>query len=218
MRKSISFFDLDKTLLNTNVSKQFGEYLFQKSYFSLYRYLQLMILYIRHRFFGLTYTRLHQKTFDTVFQSRLLTTLEAHCAAFLQKYFDTLINPVVYERFRLAKAAGHYTVILSCSPTFIVGPIAQRFGVDEWHATRYDADKNGRLEVVSQVMGGKNKAHLVSLIASHQNIAKKYTHGYTDSCHDLPFLEAVGHPVGVMTYGDSRLRRICERRNWEILE
>jgi len=39
---------------------------------------------------------------------------------------------------------------------------------------------------------------------------------YSDSHTDLPFLEAVGHPVAVNP--DRRLRRIASARGWPVLE
>jgi HAD superfamily hydrolase (TIGR01490 family) len=39
---------------------------------------------------------------------------------------------------------------------------------------------------------------------------------YSDSYTDLPFLEAVGHPVAVNP--DRRLRRVARERNWPVLE
>jgi phosphoserine phosphatase len=39
---------------------------------------------------------------------------------------------------------------------------------------------------------------------------------YSDSHTDLPFLEAVGHPVAVNP--DRKLRRIASQRGWPVLE
>jgi len=39
---------------------------------------------------------------------------------------------------------------------------------------------------------------------------------YSDSNTDLPFLEAVGHPVAVNP--DRKLRRVAAQRGWPILE
>jgi phosphoserine phosphatase len=39
---------------------------------------------------------------------------------------------------------------------------------------------------------------------------------YSDSHTDLPFLEAVGHPVAVNP--DRRLRRVAAQRGWPVLE
>ena len=53
-------------------------------------------------------------------------------------------------------------------------------------------------------------------LAAAEGIDLDASTAYSDSHTDLPFLEAVGHPVAVNP--DRRLRRLARERGWPMLE
>ena len=63
---------------------------------------------------------------------------------------------------------------------------------------------------------GAAKADAVRELAAGEAVDLAASTAYSDGAADLPFLEAVGHPVAVNP--DRRLRRIARERGWPVLE
>ena len=63
---------------------------------------------------------------------------------------------------------------------------------------------------------GEGKAAAVRELAAQKGFDLAASTAYSDSHTDLPFLEAVGHPVAVNP--DRELRRIADDRGWPVLE
>ena len=60
------------------------------------------------------------------------------------------------------------------------------------------------------------KAECVRELAEREDFDLSACTAYSDSHTDLPFLEAVGHPVAVNP--DRELRRVARERGWPVLE
>jgi phosphoserine phosphatase len=60
------------------------------------------------------------------------------------------------------------------------------------------------------------KAECLREVAAREGFDLAECTAYSDSHTDLPFLEAVGHPVAVNP--DRALRRIAAERSWPVLE
>ncbi|MFQ5728813.1 MAG: HAD family hydrolase, partial [Waddliaceae bacterium] len=142
--------------------------------------------------------------------------LEGLVSSFLDRDFETMLNPPVAGRLKEAQALGHYTVILSSSPNFLVKNIAKRFGVNEWGATEYSVTKDQTVGTVSKQMDGDDKARYVAELMQRMGISKDKITGYSDSLLDFPFLEAVGHPIAVNP--GRGLRKLCLQNHWQILD
>src|SRR5258708_281826 len=98
------------------------------------------VFYLGHLFFVLILTKLHHAIFNKILFGLSMHFLEDQVQRFLKEYlFSALYMPAVY-RLRLAQHLGHYTVILSNSPSFLVKSVADFFGVNEWRATEYTLD------------------------------------------------------------------------------
>jgi phosphoserine phosphatase len=64
-------------------------------------------------------------------------------------------------------------------------------------------------------LDGRTKAEAVAELATVDGIDLAESTAYSDSASDVPFLEAVGHPVAVNP--DRRLRAIARERGWRVL-
>ena len=159
--------------------------------------------------------QLHDKVFEHLLKGRLLETIEQHVEPFLQDYLFSRIYPPAIAKLRLAQHLGHYTLILSNSPSFLVEKIAQLLGVNEWRATEYAVDKELKLCHIASIMQGKEKASCVQEIAGRLCISKEEITAYSDSFLDLPFLLTAGTPIAVNP--DRKLRRFSEEHQWAIL-
>ena len=129
---------------------------------------------------------------------------------------ERVLRPLVYaesldlvERHR---RRGEPVYIVSATLQEIVHAIADDLGFD------------GALGTVCEVVDGKYTGRAIRALHA-ENKARcireldfdlAASTAYSDSHTDLPFLEAVGHPVAVNP--DRALRRIAAARDWPVLE
>lgn len=162
---------------------------------------------------------LHQKMFSTLFKGRVIKEIDRHVQAFLDQELETMLYEPTIQRLKEAEQAGHYTLILSSSPDFLVRPIAARLGVDAWKASLYTCDHEGKLNGISEVVEGEVKADYVHSFIKYLNLAGSTLAVYSDSYLDLPVLQMAGEGGGraIGVSPDRYLRQICLRKGWEIL-
>ena len=130
--------------------------------------------------------------------------------------FETVLRPLVYaeslDLVRRHRDRGEPVYIVSATLQEIVDAIADDLGFD------------GALGTVCEVVDGTYTGKAVRALHAENKAAciRDLDHdlaastAYSDSHTDLPFLEAVGHPVAVNP--DRALRRIANERGWPILE
>ena len=170
---------------------------------------------IRHYFFNMSLTELHEKVFSKFLKGAPLRLVQEEVTQFLKKDFYHFLYYPSFARLRRAQHQGHHTVILSNGPAFIVGPIAEYLGVNEWYSSNYSVDEEGNFKAVESILLGEGKARCIEkLIQRLKTTAAKVT-AYSDSDLDLPFLRAAGEPVAVNP--NSKLRKVSKQYSWEIL-
>ncbi|MBS0603649.1 MAG: HAD-IB family phosphatase [Verrucomicrobia bacterium] len=211
----LTVFDLDRTIVADNCSLDFCRYLVAKNVLPYSSLFYSFFYYVKHIFFGMSLTDLHSKVFDHLLRGRSLERLEANVEPFLQEYLYSRIYPPVIAQLRLAQHLGHYTLILSNSPSFLVEKIALLLGVNEWRATQYAVDNERNLCHIASIMQGEDKASCVKEIAGKFSIAKEKITAYSDSFLDLPLLLEAGTPIAVNP--DRKLRRFSQQHQWSIL-
>ena len=129
-----------------------------------------------------------------------------------------VLRPLVYrEAVELAAvhaSRGEPVFIVSAALQEVVETIAQKLGFAGALASRAEVEAGiytGRLE--RRLYGPAKGAALVELAAADDLDLASST-AYSDSYSDLPFLEAVGHPVVVNP--DRALARVARERGWPI--
>lgn len=133
---------------------------------------------------------------------------------------EPVLRPLVYEEplhlLQKHRERGECCYIVSATLQEIVDHIATDLG--------FDGAVGSTCEIRDGVYTGKSLrgvhgagkvVALHELAAAHELDLAAST-AYSDSHTDVPFLEAVGHPVAVNP--DKKLRRIARRRSWPILE
>lgn len=213
---ALSVFDLDHTLLKGNSSFLFAYYLFKRRVLSVGKLLRLLVYYVRHKRFGYPQEKLHREALRGFLGGRSHRELKQLVDDFLNQTEGRLENQPAMQRLRQAQEAGHYTVILSNSPSFLVSAVARRLRVDEWHATEYATGSNEEFAGEVKSLEGIDKAFLSMGIASRLSIEPSAVTAYSDSVLDLPLLEVAGTAVGVNP--DAPLRKICKTKGWEVLD
>ena len=132
---------------------------------------------------------------------------------------EPVLRPLVYaEPLRLVqrhRERGEKVYIVSATLQEIVEHIAEDLG--------FDGAIGSTCEVVDGVYTGKSlrgahgegKARALRELATAEDLDLSASTAYSDSYSDVPFLEAVGHPVAVNP--DRRLRRIARLRGWPTI-
>jgi HAD superfamily hydrolase (TIGR01490 family) len=129
---------------------------------------------------------------------------------------EDVLRPLVYaESLSLVerhRRRGEPVYIVSATLQEIVQAIADDLGFD------------GALGTVCEVVGGEYTGKAIRALHAENKAAcireldydLESSTAYSDSHTDLPFLEAVGHPVAVNP--DRKLRKIATKRGWPIQE
>ncbi len=209
----LSVFDLDKTLLNCTLSFRFFCHLLKGRLFSRWRLLQVLYIGARYKLGALSAKEVHETVSTLFLESTSAQSIVKHSEKFPSLFSEAWINAHVIERLAEAKKAGHYIVLATSSPAFLVAPILSFFQVDELLASEYVIDNvSDRLRLIHAVDGQGKKEHLLKL-AEKFHLPKHTLYAYSDSISDLPLLEAVGHPIVVSP--DRKLRKIAHSNKWE---
>lgn len=158
---------------------------------------------------------IHLKTMKVFFRGKSIHDLNRLVDFFLEEYFLSLQNEWVLDVLRDVQDQGKFTAILSSSPDFLVQAIASRLKVDHYLATQYSLDSNGIIQGLSHTVRGEDKAaYIRSLVASGEYLKNEIV-AFSDSIHDLPFLEAAGVPVAVNP--DRYLCQYSKKNGWKVL-
>lgn len=211
----ISAFDLDHTLIKTNTSALFYYYLIRKKVFHPLAVFRSVFYSFRHYFFDLSLKDVHEKVFEKFLKGMSLEFLNEHVQGFLKEDFFKHIYYPAFHELRRAQYEGHHTVILSASPSFLVGAISEYFGVFHWRSSDYRIDEKGELAAIDHVLLGDEKAEYIEKLARELDTNIEHVTAYSDSIVDLPFLLKAGK--GIAVNPGRSMKRMCEKHQFEII-
>jgi HAD superfamily hydrolase (TIGR01490 family) len=133
---------------------------------------------------------------------------------------EPVLRPLVYaESLRLVEehhARGEPVYIVSATLQEIVEAVAEDLGFDGALGTTCEVVDGKYTGRAVRALHAGAKAECLREVAVRQGFDLSECTAYSDSHTDLPFLEAVGHPVAVNP--DRALRRIAAERAWPVLE
>ena len=211
----ISAFDLDRTLLRVNSSFRFSLQLILRRKLPFSTLFHSFLFYIRHSAGWLSLEDMHQKVFFHYLQGYPLNVLEDEVKLFVTKIKESDYYLPAFQHFQRAKEMGHYTVLLSSSPSFLVQPLSDFFGFDESFSSVYEVDKENNLCHISSILQGEGKAKILTELVDKLGVAMENTVAYSDSHLDLSFLQEAGAAVAVNP--DNKLRRVAKEKRWLII-
>jgi HAD superfamily hydrolase (TIGR01490 family) len=134
---------------------------------------------------------------------------------------ERVLRPLVYQE-GLDLVSHHHergepVYVVSATLQEIVETIADDLGFDGALGTVCEVGPDGAYTGRAlRALHADAKAACVRSLAEGEGYDLAECTAYSDSHTDLPFLEAVGHPVAVNP--DRRLRRIAGARGWRVLE
>ena len=214
-----AFFDLDKTIIAKSSVLAFGRSFYREGLLSRRSIVKSLYAQVVFMLVGADEEKMEKLRVAMSAMTRGWN--RDHVASIVRDTLNDVIEPIIYaealDLFDDHHVAGRRVVIVSSSPTEVVGPLAEFLGADDAIGTRaaVDAEGNytGDLEFYAY---GAYKAQAVRQLAAREHVNLSMSYAYSDSITDLPMLELVGHPVAVNP--DKDLARVAREREWEIRE
>ncbi len=158
---------------------------------------------------------LHHSAFEKLLRGRPLELLEEYMDKFVSETVNGSLYIPAFARLKRAQQLGHYTMILSNSPSFLVKRFAKALGVNAYYATEYSLDEEKRFDKIKKILEGKDKARHILNIAKKLGVFLDGITTYSDSVLDLEFLQVAGNPIAVNP--DKKLRAISVKNRWSII-
>ncbi len=217
-RKTAAFYDLEGTLINTNLVHTLGFYAtrqqgvwntFKKSAKTLAKIPVFAVTDIYSR-----------NVFNEVFFRSYAGESQDRLRYFAEELYEEILKPGVFpgtfDLIAKSKKIGQRQVIITGALDFSVKPLMDYLGIDDYVANRLEfvnGHATGRL--LPPVMASATKAKWIREYAERENINLSESYAYSDSISDLPMLSIVGHPVA--TNPDFRLKEVAMQHDWPIL-
>ncbi|KQQ43728.1 HAD-IB family hydrolase [Nocardioides sp. Leaf307] len=126
------------------------------------------------------------------------------------------LSPEAARRIREHRRAGHRTVLITGAVRPLTRPLAPLF--DHVEAVDLVVDDQGRCtgHLASSPLVGESRAAFMQAWAAQHDVDLAASYAYADSHSDLPLLAAVGNPVAVRP--DVPLYRHARRQGWSIVD
>lgn len=219
MTTTAAFFDLDGTLLKSNVVDYYI-YLASQGLSAVQRWGLILQLLMKAPYY-LLLDRWSRDRFNRTFYRNYRGMLVEQCQEWSRSQFVDKLRPALFPAglacIAQHQAAGRQVILVTGSLDFIVAPLAEFIGTDAMLVASLEVEQ-GRFtgEMLSQPVAGDEKARMMQALAQEREIDLTASYAYADSVADLPMLQAVGHPVVVNP--DSRLERVAQQLGWAIAE
>ena len=212
---ALALFDLDNTLLSDDSDFLWGCFLVEKGLVDKSAYDEA------NQHF---YAEYKQGTLDifeflafslkplTQFTMQQLSVLHNE---FMEKYIKSAMTPKGAGQIQHHRDKGDIIIIITATNSFVTGPIAKAFKVDQLIATEpeiIDDRYTGRVAGTPCFQGGKITRLKQWLEDTSHNLEGSTF--YSDSHNDISLLEIVTTPVAVDP--DDELKAIALERSWEI--
>ena len=214
-----AFFDVDGTLISTNVVDAYAYYVFHRGTIfgtaqRLIRGLAMAPLY------ALT-DRMNRKAFNELFYRAYRGLSEDRLVELAQDLCDKVLKPAVYpgalDIIAECRKAGCKIVLCTGAIDITMRPLQEYLGADDLIANSLQfVEGFATGKVIPPIVEGANKANRVREYCVRHGLRLDLSHAYSDSLSDYPMLTVVGRPTVVNP--DRRLRSHARAYEWPILD
>jgi HAD superfamily hydrolase (TIGR01490 family) len=213
-----AFFDLDRTLLRRSSALALAGSFRERGLISRRQLLQAAAWQLLFVARGASHEAVRSAAEDG------LRVLAGHrpeeLRALVADAMEPVLRPLVYaEPLHLVeqhRERGERVFVVSASLQEIVEAIAEDLGLDGGLGTICEVRDGRYTGRALRALHAEAKAECLREVAARDGLDLAACTAYSDSHTDLPFLEAVGHPIVVNP--DRALRRIAGERDWPVLE
>jgi HAD superfamily hydrolase (TIGR01490 family) len=217
--RAAAFYDVDGTLIKTNIVHAFAWYARHQPTLSGSLVKSAKTALSVPLF--MVADKLSRKMFNQLFYGYYAGEPEDRLIVLAEELFADVIKPSVYPRSReliaQSRRAGMRQVLISGGLDFTVRPLARYLGVDDFIANSLEFE-NGYAtgHLGKPFVAGASKAVIMRDYAARHDLDLSRSHAYSDSYSDYPMLAVVGHPTAVNP--DWRLRATARSYDWPILD
>ncbi|HVI94224.1 MAG TPA: HAD family phosphatase [Anaeromyxobacter sp.] len=213
-----AFFDVDGTLVRTNIVHAFAFYAMNQG--SILGTAWQTVRTVASIPMFIATDRLDRKLFNELFYRYYAGQSEDRLETLAEELFEDVLRPAVYPgAARLveeAKRAGCRIVFVTGALDFTVRRLASFLGADDLIANRMRFVQGiATGQVVPPIIEGAHKALAIRDYCVRERVALERSFAYSDSFSDYPMLAVVGHPAAVNP--DPRLARVARAYEWPIL-
>jgi HAD superfamily hydrolase (TIGR01490 family) len=213
-----AFFDVDGTLVGTNIVHAFAFYAMnQGSILGSAWHTARTVLSVP---LFLATDRFDRKTFNELFYGYYKGQSEDRLETLSEELFEDVLRPAIHPGsgalLEGARRAGCRIVFVTGALDFTVRRLAEHLGADDLLANRMRFVQGVATgQVVPPIIEGAHKALVIRDWCVRNGVALERSFAYSDSFSDYPMLAVVGHPAAVNP--DSRLARVARAYEWPIL-
>lgn len=213
-----AFYDLDGTLVSTNLVHVFAFY--ARNDQGILKSLKRSLATIAGLPLFMAADAYSRKVFNDIFFKWYKGQSEDRLRHLADDLFDEVIAPAVYPGtlplLEKSRSTGLRQVIVTGALDITIQPLLRHLGITEYVANRLefvDGRATGRLK--PPIMASATKASWIRTYSEKEGLSLSDCFAYADSMSDLPMLSVVGHPTA--TNPDLRLRSTALRHDWPIV-
>jgi HAD superfamily hydrolase (TIGR01490 family) len=214
-----AFFDIDGTLISTNVVHAYGYYATNEGSLtgivgrSVSTLAQLPLFGVLNLIDRKIFNEYFYRQYEGLTEDRLLTLAE--------DLFEDVIKPAIFAKAKdlidEARRGGCRIVLVTGALDFTMRPLARHVGADDMIANRMQfVGGKATGKIIPPIIEGANKANVIREYCETHGISLMKSYAYTDSASDYAMLTVVGRPTAVNP--DIRLRALARSYNWPILD
>jgi HAD superfamily hydrolase (TIGR01490 family) len=214
-----AFFDLDGTLVKTNIVHHFAFY--ARNQPTLTRSLAKTAKTALSLPLFLASDKVSRKMFNKLFYSYYEGESRDRLEVLSEELFEQVLKPAIYDKtpslLEESRRAGLRTVLITGSLDFTVRPLVRHLGLDDFIANTLEFEAGYATGVLGKpFVAGATKAQLIRDYARQHDLDLDKSFAYSDSYSDYPMLAVVGHPTAVNP--DLRLRAVARSYDWPIID
>jgi HAD superfamily hydrolase (TIGR01490 family) len=217
MSLSAAFFDVDGTLVRTNIVH----------YYAFFRERRLhpvlrapwRAAFLAKCLYYLALDRFNRSRLNVVFYRNYAGMPVSQTLDDVEECFQRIIRPNIFSDsipcLSHHRAEGRLLVLVSGSLDFILAPLGRHFEIDHILAAKLHQESNrftGELD--GGPLGDSEKSRRMREFAREHDVDLDQSFAYGDSNADIPMLEVVGHPIAVNP--DRRLAETASERGWHV--
>jgi len=214
-----AFYDLDGTLLRTNVVHAYAYYAVNLPSLSDKLLRSVKLAASLPMYFAAE--KINRKLFNDLFYRSYKGISEDRLVVLGEEMFENMIRPALYpagiDLVRRSRNAGHVQVLVTGALDFVARPIAHFLGMDHFAANVLEYRKGYATgAVIEPVLAGPAKAAWMRRFAGEQGVDLESSYAYADSYSDYPMLSMVGRPCAVNP--DPKLRAASRAFDWPVVD
>jgi HAD superfamily hydrolase (TIGR01490 family) len=142
--------------------------------------------------------------------------IKAHAHVCFERHLRKRITAGAVRQIRKHLLSGHFVVLASGSPQYIVDEIGRHLRVHAAVGTRTRiVEGRATDEIIPPVVFEEGKREVIERLAARYGLDLGRSWLYSDSIADIPLFEAVGNPVVVNP--KDRFLAVVEKRGWEVV-